>query len=377
MSNRERKHSFRRDLIRLKRICGHLRPAWIILAISIVLGTTLISLHFAGSPTVVHQHKVTRAPNSPDPADTFDRFEFGARSIGVVFPVVIAMVTVVGFLLGLAKLEEFLGQATSLRSFLEKAAEIMDDCNQRNDKLWVVCHSPLIGNLSERDSKQYGVFEEKLFKTAKNESLQLKIVGLSPAQLGKYYQKFANDKRYDPRKCKDAFKETQDILLQLLGAKNHNEYLAVEEESEFFLVASEYQAVVASALFLPSEQKDASSRQGQQREQEKDNAQKPEKKKVQLIGFMTRDGNTIDALLDAFDFAIKNSRRLTEASEVTDAIRTWPDGEDLATVATNGNEPAAQPTTLVSPVLPQEPQNILLNARPVTGELPHQGETNE
>ena|ERR1035441_5790819 len=95
-----------------------------------------------------------------------------------------------------------------------------------------------------------------------------------------------------------------------------NVYHCTNLPTTMFLVASEYEAVVASALFVPPI--DPTIDPGPA--EKEDPARNVHGKKVEMIGFATREGSTIESLLEAFEFTLRDARQLENAQEVVSAI---------------------------------------------------------
>jgi hypothetical protein len=239
-------------------------------------------------------------------------------SLGVAFTFALSLITVFGFLIAIAKIEQLLGQVTSLREFLEQAIDIIQRATDNNDDLWIVCHSPFIGNLSLRGTKPQVAFKNVLESVVADKNVKLHMIGYSPAGLLQYYSTFSADPRYTSDKVGEAFVELRDILIALQMSALKNDYYGSLTQPPFFLVASEYEAVIASALFVPTVATESTTN----REPEK-NEPSPPNRRVELIGFSTKDGSAIESLLEAYEFIRKDCTPLQDAAEICSAIAAW------------------------------------------------------
>jgi|GEM_PF-4209393 len=253
------------------------------LIVVVVLSISWLSIYFIDQRRFQHTHL------APGPSST-DYFKESSRnslpmglstgSIGTLFPIIIAIFTLAGFLGGIAKLDEVLSRATNLQKFLEKANLILSDAIANGGQVWVVCHSPFIGNLSLRGRKPQVAFQNQLQHLIKQNKVT--IITLTPDKLVDYYARFKGDERYRDAKCLEAYQEMEPFLKQCMLQSDAVAYFGLSEEPEFFLVANDTEAVVATPLFLPRSDSSSSL-----------------PRLVELIGFATKDGATYDELLQA------------------------------------------------------------------------------
>jgi hypothetical protein len=323
----------RRDCKRLKRSLSNAfrtHLTWFVLA---TLGLGIIAVGSAwwvGSPTYHHQSKWSYPKDCTTCSDNVlsvtitpdeDHRWFAPLkkpSLGVAFTFALSLITVFGFLIAIAKIEQLLGQVTSLREFLEQAIDIIQRATDNNDDLWIVCHSPFIGNLSLRGTKPQVAFKNVLESVVADKNVKLHMIGYSPAGLLQYYSTFSADPRYTSDKVGEAFVELRDILIALQMSALKNDYYGSLTQPPFFLVASEYEAVIASALFVPTVATESTTN----REPEK-NEPSPPNRRVELIGFSTKDGSAIESLLEAYEFIRKDCTPLQDAAEICSAIAAW------------------------------------------------------
>lgn len=256
---------------------------------------------------------------------------FTSTTVGILFPLIIAIVTMGGFLISLSKLEELLGRITSLQQFLEKSNSLIERASNSNDDLWIVCHYPYIGNLSARGSKAQETFRDHLQKLMREKTCNVEIVGICPYGLKDYFLQFGRDSRYDFDICMEAFQELHDAFAFTLSEYSKVTYFGLKYQPPFFLVASRYEAVIASPFFLPvpygeedfANEKSVSSftnycksicefnKNGTKNiTNNNQNSGNKGEKKVELLGFVTRDPHQISELLEATEFLIKSGCKL-------------------------------------------------------------------
>lgn len=276
-------------------------------------------------PGTALSHTHTHVSQVGDQSSDVDSFVsiaslYAKSSVGILFPLIIASCTVVGFLIGLAKLEELAGQVTSLPAFLDRAAELIEESIINGDDVSIVCHSPFIGNLSAREQRMQQRFRKALESAAKSGVVRLKILGLEPDALGHYYMAFGEDKRYAAIKCEDAFSEMGDFLTSMTLYERQYFGLPYEHLPEFFMATNGFRAVVASPLFLPARDEVLSDHgtDGQS-----DGATSGGNRKVDLIGFATRDGGTIAELIEAMEFGCKRATIVHRDGGIDAAISEW------------------------------------------------------
>lgn len=262
---------------------------------------------------------------------------FTSTSIGILFPFGIAIFTLGGFLISLSKLEELLGRITSLNQFLERSNALIEKSFIKNDDLLIVCHSPFIGNLSERGRKSQKRFRENINRLIDDKNHKIKIIGICPSALENYYKVFGEDPRYDRDMCKTAFREMRDFFVSVSRSnKIYNvSYFSLNYYSPFFLVASKYEAVVASPFFLPlphgfnngpdQNKSNATlkycanwkSKVSDPQNIPEDKSELESVNKVELLGFVTRDSQQIHELMEAAEFLINSSCEVDENCDFT------------------------------------------------------------
>ena len=217
-----------RDCLRLLRSLWsavRMHPTWFILAFLGLFACAIFSAQWVASPSYTHEHRLSASDNCVEcsdkvvsdtiatPEDHSSLALLRKSSLGVMFTFILSLVTVSGFLIAITKLEQLLGQVTSLRAFLERGTEIIQNAIDHNDSLWIICHSPFIGNLSVRGTKPQIAFREALKTAVNNPSVGVKIIGLSPAGLRDYYESFATDRRLERAEVDKALEEMEDPLL--------------------------------------------------------------------------------------------------------------------------------------------------------------------
>jgi hypothetical protein len=257
---------------------------------------------------------------------------FTSSSNGILFPLILSIITMGAFLISLSKLEELLGRITSLQQFLEKSNSLIERAGNNNSDLWIVCHYPFIGNLSARGTSAQITFRDHLTRLMKEKLCNVEIVGICPYGLKNYFLQFGKDSRYDFNTCMEAFQELHETFTYTLSELSKINYYGLAYQPPFFLVATKYEAVIASPFFLPHpySQRNVSNDESssalpnycknkcsyhqntlincsiKSKESEFDNIER----KVELLGFVTRDPHQISEILEATHFLIRSGCKL-------------------------------------------------------------------
>jgi hypothetical protein len=227
-------------------------------------------------------------------------------SVGVLFPTLLAIVTITGFLISIQKLEEFLGKVTSLKAFLEKAVPILEEAQKMKEDIHIVCYAPYIGNLSERGTGLQLRFAKLLLDRVQYERTRTIIVSLNAEALSDYYNRFALDSRYEEVDVSEALKEQKHIL-QECASKSFNNvaYYGLPPKAmlpSFFMVAAESRAVIAMPLFVPPGDSTKTTTVDM---------------KIELVGFCTNDVATIREFKEAMNLYYDNDWLLTNGAIVS------------------------------------------------------------
>jgi len=236
-------------------------------------------------------------------------------SAGAIFVVLMAVVTVIGLLLAVTRLEEIHGRILDYAHLAERLDMIIDreydrvteKGKRRRGRILIFANAPAIGNVSA--SPGYSVFRPRLRELLKHHRVEVKLACHSwqaedgaQSRIERFYRRHW-EQALEPNVLLDRIEESYVLLRDVSSVAGTNDSAPKQlfrltesvQEVPFHLFMTSTRAILYTALSFPEESRRRS------------NSQPVE---VRIVGFETGDRSILQALEDGFE------RRLSDRNVV-------------------------------------------------------------
>ena len=169
--------------------------------------------------------------------------------IGILFPIVFAVITVIGFVFTFQRLIETNSRFHNFEEFHYKAISLMKNVNS---KVSLQYYTPNIGILTTKQGKSFKLYMEHFDKIINNKKIDFKAVFINPLDLYLFYKKF--EVRY-PDTWLNAFWHDCIYLHNIHSNINNNNRVKFikEEDITTTFIISEQDSIIINPLYLPKD----------------------------------------------------------------------------------------------------------------------------